>query len=184
MRLFFACELPEFTRRHLAELAGALRMLTPAGSWVSTPNLHLTLRFLGEVDDPSVAPLCQKVAALPQCGSLHLRCESLAFLPSPDAARVLSVAVGGNLDNLKNLQASIESVCRQAGYPAERRAYLPHITLARFRHGLAPAMASFMDQRARRFFPGPAFENHQLSLMQSIPDRGSVKHLALAHWPI
>lgn len=184
MRLFFAIELPQPPREHLLRMTDAIRPLASHASWTRPQNLHLTLRFLGEVPDAEVPAVCELAPDLACPGALRLACAELVFLPGAARARVLSVGLGGDLAALMRFQSDMEMACRQLGYAAEMRPYAAHITLARLRQRIPEALLQELERQATRMLPGPEFVVRHVALMQSIQDRGGVLYTPLAHWPL
>lgn len=184
MRLFFAIELPQPPREHLLRLMDAARPLAAHASWTRPQNLHLTLRFLGEVGDAEVASVCEVVPDLVRPVALRLVCDELVFLPGASRARVLSVGLGGDLAALMRFQGDMEMACRQLGYAGERRPYAAHITLARLRQRIPEALLEELERQAAHLLPGPEFVAGRVALMQSIQDHSSVLYTPLAHWEL
>lgn len=137
-RLFVAIRPPEDIRERLLDLMEAV----PDLRWQQDKQLHLTLRFIGEVERPLAEDLA---AALAQ---VHFD----NFALSLDGVGKFEKRRHGTLwagvvpkDRLKALNAKVERACQVAGLEAERRAYHPHITLARW-NGRAPGLDRFLDQ--------------------------------------
>ena len=140
LRLFAAVDVPEDAR---AELAGAVRRLRhslqragleDALRWVAVENLHLTLRFLGNIADdaaPSVIAAMQEPLA---CGPGALELAGLGTFPPRGRPRVLHVAVSRGTDLLRTLRDAVDDrlspLCR---WEPETRPFAPHLTLARGR---------------------------------------------------
>ncbi len=148
MRLFVAIDLPWDLREPLTRLARGL----PGGRWVSEANLHLTLRFVGEVPphraeevDLALATLRSKRFAL-----------SLAGVGTQNrAGREVALWVGVERNaQLEHLQAKIETALHRAGLPAEKRRFLPHVMLARLDNTVEEKLAAYV-QSNNLFRAGP-----------------------------
>src|SRR4051812_21864075 len=111
MRLFLAIELPEATRRHLLEAVDLLRPAWANVRWVKPDNLHLTLKFLGEVSEGAVAPLCEALRNVPSKAQLHLQPDHVELLPPRGSVRVIAAGVGGDVESLGALANDIETAC-------------------------------------------------------------------------
>lgn len=134
MRAFVAIDVPEPLRRALAAVARDLRGVRP----VRPDGIHLTLRFLGEVDEARVPALVDVLRA--SAGpALRLRIAGGGAFPSPERPRVLWAGVQGDVARLTELVARIEAALRAAGFPPEQRAYAPHVTLGRGLGRVAPS---------------------------------------------
>ena len=190
MRLFIAVELPEDARRHASKVRGAwetswrARRVEEGGvRWSRLETLHITLKFLGEVDDPAVPGLCDALRTLPPIEPFRLYTEGMLLFPERGPVRVVAAGVGGDTGRLVQLHASIESACEALGYGRERREYKPHITVGRSRDGLRA------DVRGAQFGsdvtgPGPLFEVSQVALMQSRLLPSGPEYTPVAHFPL
>lgn len=139
-RLFIAVPVAEAVRESLAEVSktGGTRRLR----WVKPGAMHLTLAFLGDVDEAHL-PASERAlreAARTVTTALALRAEGLGAFPNERRARVVWAGVTGDLDALAALQQATEMRLTEAGFPREAQRFHPHITLARLREpGPLPA---------------------------------------------
>jgi 2'-5' RNA ligase len=134
LRAFVALLLPERVRAGLAAVSEELRGQTRGLSWVSPDNLHLTLRFLGEIDPVMLERARDAVAAAAATvAPFTVTLGGLGGFPAGRAPRVLwaSVATGG--ERVEALFAELEAALVARGVPGETRAFHPHVTLARAR---------------------------------------------------
>ena len=127
MRLFVALSLPDDLRARLRGLAAGL----PGASWVAPESLHLTLRFIGEVDRQDAEDIDAALAGI--------RCQRFPLTPAGlgqfgDGRRLRAVWIGvERSETLERLQAKVEQAVQRAGQPPEKRKFKPHVTLARFK---------------------------------------------------
>lgn len=138
LRLFVALEIPPERRRSLAAAVASLRSALPAAGWADPEGWHVTLKFLGPVAEDRLAAVTAVVAAAAgggQPGDTWL--TGLGVFPSPGRARVLWVGLADPAGALAGLAASLEEGMSAEGFPAELRAWTPHLTLARFREPVA-----------------------------------------------
>lgn len=142
IRLFVGLALPDHHRQHLSVLGGGIE----GARWVSPANLHLTLRFIGEVDEDvaeALAAALEQVAVQP----FELRIKGLGVFGHPPHALwagVEDVPKGA----LATLAAQVESVLVRGGLEPEHRKFTPHITLARFRKVNEARIARFLEEGA------------------------------------
>ena len=127
MRLFVALSLPEDVQQRLSVLANGL----PGARWVKPENLHLTLRFLGEVDNLAAADVDDALAKIRSPG-FDLSLNGIGHFGEGRKLRALWVGVDAG-DELMRLQEKIEQALIRLGLPPEPRKFKPHITLARFK---------------------------------------------------
>jgi len=191
MRLFTAVLLSDDARDHLDEMGNRFpdrpheeRDLRSSADikWVRPENIHLTLKFLGEVDDDRVPQLIDRLRGdgpSPPAG-YSLRASRLMFIPlSRGPIRVIAVSVGENVGPVQDTYNWIERACDAFGIPPERRAFLPHITLARCRVPL-PSDLRYELGHGNGFTPGPWFDASQFALIHSAlkPDGPEYRNIA------
>lgn len=170
MRAFLALPLPADLQRALEELGRGVAHLRAQ----KAPTIHLTLRFLGEIEDPeAVAGAVAPVAAAHT--PFELRLGRLGAFPSPRSARVLWAGLKQGEMPAGALAAGIEDALLELGFPRERRPWRGHITLGRFRspRRLAPEVADRpLDQL-------PPFRAERVILFRSILTPQGALHEAL-----
>lgn len=126
--------VPDAVRARLAAHAAELRARAPRLAWVPADNLHLTIRFLGEVDAATVgrAAVAMRRAAA-AVAPFHVALAGLGGFPPGRAARVVWAGVGEGTAPLAALHRGLEAALVAEGLPPERRAFHAHVTLARAR---------------------------------------------------
>ncbi len=133
MRTFIAIDLTKPIRECCLSLQDTLARGGAEVKWVDEHNLHLTLLFLGEVDDRELPALCQVVAdCCAQQDSFALSIESVGCFPNPRRPRVVWVGVGEGRAEVSALHDALEPPLLELGcYRREERTYTPHVTLGR-----------------------------------------------------
>ncbi|KPK75668.1 MAG: hypothetical protein AMJ79_10345 [Phycisphaerae bacterium SM23_30] len=138
IRCFIAIELDDAIRRRLAQLQDHLRnkLHHPSGiTWVRHERMHLTLKFLGEVDDAAINDICSAVseaAALSEPFDFEL--GNCGYFGSANSARVLWIGITDGQNHLEKLHRAVDKQLSQIGFPPERRRFSAHLTLARIRN--------------------------------------------------
>jgi RNA 2',3'-cyclic 3'-phosphodiesterase len=128
MRLFVAVWPPPSVLEELRLAVAEIHTAVPQLRWTLPEQWHLTLAFLGEVDDDQRAELERRLArAAARHAPLTLRLSGAGQFGN----RVLVVKLSGDLPAVKRLAASAGAAARRAGIPVSDRAYRPHLTLAR-----------------------------------------------------
>jgi 2'-5' RNA ligase len=135
-RIFCAIELSETTRllvlRHIARLKETLPQAK--ASWARDANLHLTLKFLGEIPKTSVADFSAAVSrAVGDAQAFSIRLEQTGTFPSRGQPRVLWIGINDRSGQLAQLHVRLEEESAQAGFAKDTRPYHPHLTIARLR---------------------------------------------------
>jgi 2'-5' RNA ligase len=134
MRAFIAVDLAAGVVSEIEALVQQIEGRVRGARWVAPQNLHLTLRFLGETDEPALSTLSETVAStVRECQQFALEFRGIGFFPSAKKPRVLWVGIDKPPEVLLKLQRELESAARRHGFEPERRDFSPHLTLARFR---------------------------------------------------
>lgn len=139
-RTFLAIDLSDDARATLRRTLRRVGSALPGVRLVTAEDLHLTLAFLGEIDDEALAAvvkLTQEVAQ--QTSPFTLALGKLGIFGAPHAPRVLWASVGGDLHRLSTLQQHLAESLELIGFPRESRPYAPHLTLARINRPLVAA---------------------------------------------
>lgn len=131
MRLFVAIELDEQARDLLADYQRRLSDLDRAVRWVRPEQIHLTLKFLGEVPDAQVLQVAKALDTLAEHAAFDFEMEGVGYFGSRHSPRVIWAGVHMPNPALTALQKGCEEVLSPLGYPPEGRAYSPHLTLGR-----------------------------------------------------
>jgi len=137
VRLFVAIEIPSEVRENLAALIRELHAIAPKEKWVRAENLHVTLKFIGEVASEKLGEICQALAVVRSDSLVKLDFRGLGFFPHEKHPRVFWAGIEAT-PNLKKLAADIDVVTEKLGMPREQRPFSPHLTLARFESGKMP----------------------------------------------
>jgi 2'-5' RNA ligase len=159
MRLFVALSLPETLRSRLCGLCSGL----PGARWVAPENLHLTLRFIGEVDGREAEDIDAALSGI-RFPRFPLTLSGVGEFG--DGRRLRSVWVGVESNELlERLQAKVEQAVQRAGQPPEKRRFKPHVTLARFKSHPGGKLQDYFTERA--LFRCPPFEVTGFTLYSS-----------------
>lgn len=183
IRAFICIEVPETIKRRIALLQQDLRKSDAQISWVNPSNIHLTLKFLGDVPASRVEAI-QLAARLTASSMQKFEIEvgSAGCFPTPRNPRVLWIGLTSLPESLKQLHASIEAELAREGFPREPKRFSPHLTIGRVR-GPKGAARVAEDLIARGFEP-ERFQAREIILMRSdINSKGSI-YTPLAHIPL
>lgn len=178
-RLFVAIELPQALCRQLALMGGGI----PGARWVARENLHLTLRFIGDVDTRTADQAhdaLSEVALEP----FDVRLKDMAVF-GERRPRILYAGVTAN-PALHDLYDRINAALARAGLaPPEERRYVPHVTLARFgtRFGRSPAERIGTFIVANNILPMPGFTVRGFALMSSHRSAAGASYQVEARYP-
>jgi 2'-5' RNA ligase len=151
IRTFIAVDLDPQVTENICRAISELKPLIPGIRWVSPKNFHLTLKFLGDIEETCVqdigAALSDKICPFPR---LSINAKGLGVFPDLRRPRILWVGLAGN--GLAKLAAHVEKALRTLGFAAEQRPFTPHLTIGRWRQfdrpakTLGEALASWRDR--------------------------------------
>lgn len=169
---------PSEARRHLADAVAPLRAADDALRWIDPDIWHLTLAFLGEVDEGTLPALTERLRrAAHRHPLLHLSFAGAGAFGSRRRARVLWAGVKGDREPLRRLAGSVQAAARRAGIEVEERGYRPHLTLARA--GTPVDVTSTVDALAA--YEGPVWTASEVVLMRSHLGK-QARYEALHRW--
>src|SRR5947199_6131583 len=150
MRLFVALEVPPAVRENLASMLQTLRAVSPQTRWVRLENLHVTLKFIGEVPQTKLAGIREALSGVRSKQLVTLDFRGLGFFPNEKHPRVFWAGIVAS-PNLKTLAADIDKATERLGIPREQRPFSPHLTLARFGSpGLPEKLRAAIQENAAR----------------------------------
>jgi 2'-5' RNA ligase len=184
IRAFLAIELPDALRPGLAQVQEELKRSHADVRWVPVGNIHLTLKFFGNVPDDEIDALAQAAReAAAQAAPLQLQATSAGAFPSPNAPRVVWLGLGGDMVPLTQLFYRLEKAFAALGYPPEGRAFNPHLTLGRVK---SPANREKLARLLEKTPPvdWPPFEVKELILFQSVLSPQGSKYTRLKVIPL
>ncbi len=142
MRLFTAITIPEEVKTKLQDL------LTPLEGvkWQDRSQMHLTMRFIGEVDEKTKREIIEQLEKI-RFQPFSIKLDQAGSFPPKDRGnpKVIWVGIQENT-TLHKLQSQIEEACRKVGLKPDERAFKPHITLGRNKGADAEKVRSFMEE--------------------------------------
>ncbi len=158
-RLFIAIDLPEELKQKFGTIKK--RFDLPQARWVKEENLHLTLKFLGDVEKEKIKKINFTLEKLTRNFPVFsLRTAEFGAFPNLNKARVLWVDVKEGKETVQKLAALIENKLSKIGFEKEKRSFEPHITLARLKK---PVPVSFWPSIDWSY----SFEVNQVILFES-----------------
>ncbi|MGH7356587.1 MAG: RNA 2',3'-cyclic phosphodiesterase [Candidatus Rokuibacteriota bacterium] len=179
VRAFVAILLPDEIRARLGAEARALGRVAADVAWVAEPNLHLTLRFLGQVDEARVPAIADALRSAAEVPAFDLALRGLGAFPTPARPRVLWVGAGPGAKAAAALAARVSAALDALGFPREERPFASHVTLGRVRTPRRnPALADALAQAGERDFGG--LRVGAVSLMRSHLSPAGARYTELA----
>ncbi len=173
-RLFTALEIPADIGQTLAMLRGGL----PGARWVAPENYHLTLRFIGDIDDALAREIAYMLGKIKR-PAFDLRIDGLDSFGGNKPRAV--VAAVPSVQTLFELQADQERLMQRVGLEPERK-YRPHVTLARLRDTSSRQVADFLS--TRQPFRSTSFKVSRFVLYSSRASVGGGPYVVEAEYPL
>jgi 2'-5' RNA ligase len=174
-RLFTGLEIPP----HLKEQLAKQHMPLPGAKWIDPADYHITLRFIGDVDNRTAAEFADLLAGI-DSHAFEVRIAELGTFGGNDP-RVLYAAVEPSAP-LEALARAHDRAARQAGLAPEKRAFKPHVTLARLRNPDLGRMVRFLERFGG--FRSEAFTAQRFVLYSSKPGVGGGPYVIEETYPL
>src|SRR5262245_18984155 len=134
MRCFIAIEVPSEVRSAFVELQNVLRSAGADVAWTNPDNVHLTLKFLGEIDKKLVSKVEQVcLETITSMSPFELNVNRIGLFPNERHPRVLWVGLGGEIETLEKLQEQLDERLAGIGFEVEEKDFQPHLTVGRIR---------------------------------------------------
>ena len=176
IRLFVALGMPEALGVRLSGLRGQI----PDARWVPPENYHITLRFIGEVDETAAADIDTALARV-EAFSFEISVGGAGHFESRGRVRSLWVGVEKS-EELEALQARIEIACQRSGLAPEGRKFHPHVTLARCRDTRVARITDFLGDHGG--FRAAPFSVDTFALYSSALGRGGPIYTREVEYPL
>ena len=171
MRTFIAVELPDDIRRAIAGYIESLRGMIPQVNWVAPENLHLTMKFLGEVPEGRLDHIKECAAhVVEESSPFAVELEHLGFFPNSHQPRVIWIGASGGADHLLELYQKIENCLESIGFDRDAKTFSPHLTIGRVKRHARITIPPGIPE-----FDGETFEVNGLSvIMSALTPRGPI----------
>ena len=165
IRSFIAIDIPAEVKSELTKLQNSLKHLGAVVSWTRREGVHLTLKFLGDVE-PHVIPdiVNALIGAVNHTMAFNIIVEGVGCFPNPRRPRVLWVGLQGG-ESLSLLQSAVESATEPLGFPPEHREFHPHLTLGRVKD--PRGIERVVRELEHLGFPRQEFTASEVRLMKS-----------------
>jgi 2'-5' RNA ligase len=174
-RLFTALEVPAEIAFSLSLLRGGL----PGARWVDPENYHITLRFIGDIDEPTADEIAGALVRV-QRPRFSVALEGLGAFGSRKPHAVYAAVKASPA--LTVLQAEQERIIQRIGLEPERRKFTPHVTLARMKNASEPDVAGYLALRGD--FRTAAFPVGRFVLLSSRASRGGGPYVMEEAYPL
>ncbi len=174
IRTFICIEIPDPIKARISDIQRRLRNTDAQVSWVRTENIHLTLKFLGDVPRSAIERVCRATeAAAETCGEFEITVSGAGCFPSPQNPRVLWIGLAALPESLRELHTRIEDLLARQGFPREQKRFSPHLTIGRVR---SPRNAALVAEKliAGGFAPASFTARECIVMRSELKSTGSV----------
>ncbi len=153
VRTFIAIDIDDELRSKLAQIRDYIASSKADLKPVATENIHLTLRFIGEIPLAKVEQLCNILDNNLKFKPFKIRVEGLGVFPNIHRPRVIWAGVTNGSNQLLELHETIENLLKRIGIPGSREKFVPHITLARVKGSRnISSLVKYIEQYLNEFF--------------------------------
>lgn len=188
LRLFIAADLSDEQREGTALLISALQkgihFTNAHPAWVAPETLHLTLKFLGDVESDAIDRISRALAPeIARFPAFRFNVQNLGVFPNPHRPQVLWVGMKLGASKMRELQGVVDRTLASIGFEPDQRAFHPHLTLARIKalRGVE-AMMSVVNSH-KQADVGEADLKH-ITLYESHLTPEGAHHKVLLRWPL
>jgi 2'-5' RNA ligase len=183
MRTFIAIEIPSEVKSALAALQDDLRRAGADVSWTRPENIHLTLRFLGEVDERrivEVEKVC--VASAAEFQPFTLRLNDTGVFPNARQPRVLWAGLAGEIEKAVEMRKRLDDGLALIGFEREEKYFRPHLTIGRVKSNRKTGeLLALADARQ---VPALSFVVTEIVLMKSELHPAGARYTPIAKIPL
>ncbi len=178
MRLFVALDLNESVRAAISAFCEKLRRALPAARWARPEGIHVTLKFIGEVNEDRAAPIQAALGKIHSGAPVEITFRGTGFFPNEHRPRVFWAGMDAS-PNLAQIASEIEAQLEPLGIAREAREFRPHLTLARFDEirGIEMLHAALRESGSQEF---GAVKTSEMVLYESKLGRGGARYTRLA----
>ena len=188
IRAFIAIGLPRELKADIGKISSALSNQVPGVRWVPAENLHLTLKFLGDIEE-AVIPDIQ--AILNQITPRHLpiicKFGGLGVFPNFQRPRIIWLGVTEGSDQIEGLADDLSRELSGLGFKPEKRGFTPHLTLGRVKKGVQTAQLRKLieaeEEKTERLNDSHGLLNINMLLLQKsiLTSKGAIYHILSEH---
>ena len=184
IRIFIAVELPQKIHDSLKQLQDALRDSMPDVRWTKSGNIHLTLKFLGDVEISRIEAISKALTDITcQFTSFTTSLANIGAFPNSRKPRIVWVGLEKGADELVKMAGQIEDSMKRLGFLREKRRFNPHLTVGRIRRLEHPAAMTEALEQSRVGEVGE-FTVQRISLIKSQLDTAGSIYTTLFEAPL
>jgi 2'-5' RNA ligase len=184
IRSFIALDLPEDLKKGLQNLQDKVRRHTDCVRWVKPDNIHLTLKFLGAIEESQVEPIARILENMTAgIAPFKLHVAGVGAFPNARNPKVIWVGMDDNQQRLVLFQEKLEETLAAIGFAPEKRSYSPHLTLGRVKESRAKRDIEQLIEKHKNqdmgYFTADTIVFYRSDLQPSGPIYSSLKTIQL-----
>ena len=184
IRTFISVELPQEIHDTLKQLQDVLKVPMPDVRWTKSSNIHLTLKFLGDVEVSRIDTISVALADIArQFSSFTMNLAGIGAFPNSRKPRIVWVGIEKGANELVSMAKQIEDAMKKLGFPREKRSFRPHLTVGRIRHLEHPTIMTKALEKSAVGGLGD-FTVQQVSLIKSQLDPAGSIYTTLSEAPL
>ena len=175
IRTFIAIELPEHIIGSISKVQKHLQSNLNNIKWVAPKNIHLTLRFLGDVSPHDLVSVGRVLSnAVKNVSPFSLFAKGIGAFPNLSRPRVIWIGIAGHMENLKRLYGNIGEQLESVGIENEKRKFAGHLTVGRVKGKIDPILLINAVEELKRFETQLFTVNHVILFESELNPKGAV----------
>ena len=184
MRTFVCIEISDAIRRKMSQVSGTLSLSGAEVRWVEPQNIHLTLKFLGEVPEALIAEACKQIkSAVAGVRPFTFSVEGLGTFPPAGNPRVVWCGLKEESGALEKLQHELNAALRDYAQKEDRKKFSPHLTIGRVRGPENADRLRAAIEKNRKTHFGVQEAGELLLMMSELSPQGPT-YTPLGRWPL
>jgi len=184
MRFFIAIDISPSIKKEILRLTAILKKGDPDVKWVNENKIHITLKFLGNIEEKNIKPISEAIREIcRKHNTFNVTFSELGAFPRIAKPKVLWLGIDKGSDFLTNLAKDIDSGLVNIGFKSEEREFKPHLTIGRVR-SLRNIPALTGSIKKTNFLLKETTEVNQVVLFQSILDPKGAIHNPISHFTL
>lgn len=186
IRSFLAFELPPDIRGVMEKVSAEVKKLDLDVRWVRVENIHLTVIFMGSIDQGKISRMAQDIGRIcTRTRAFQISVKGVGFFPDMRRPRVMWLGIDGELERLSRFRDDLQRPLSKFGIKEEKRPFRPHLTLGRFRKGGTNQRAR-LEELVRKYgnLKSPPCSVEELVLFRSDLKPSGAEYTKLSSWPL
>jgi len=183
IRCFVAIEIPDDLKSKIDQYIYSLKQIAPKIKWIKARNLHITLKFLGEIPQNLVQQVQNELLGITKIvNPFNMSIQDSGFFPNQNKPRVVWLGMQNNGNNsIFKIHEWIDNRLEPLGFDKEKRRFSPHLTLGRIKFpGNYSELAEYISQNEFQSFD---FKVNEVVLMKSVLKPSGAEYLKIKSYP-